>query len=297
LGFLQQVIKQYVIRFPFQNITVFGVPPVDRVRPITMREIMTANFRGGGGACAHNNVFLKQQLESIGYHIQQIQGSFLRTSVPLSHNLCLVTIPARLSKGTARKDKNYLLDVGCGIALHELIPLDELPFRGRAGGFDFEYNWVDDTTIQRVHIGGDPVLGPKPLDFINPNNYTIDLKPVTFKDTQRRGELVYRDLTSTFLHRGIYCFRYISIGPDDFQAVCIFGTQLIHFTKETRTVKQYSNYKEMEPLIQEHFPMICPLETGNAVNIFSLPLEEAVKLPSASMETDGAQTTLSSNAC
>jgi len=188
------------------------------------------------------------------------------------------------------------VDVGCGITLHEAIPLDELPFRGRAGGFDFEYDWVDDTTMQRVHIGGDPVLGPKPLDFINPNNYTIKLKPVTFKDTQIRGDLVYRDLNSTFLHRGIYCFRYISIGPDDFQAVCIFGTQLIHFTKETRTIQQYSNYKEMEPLIHEYFPMICPLQTSAAVSIFSLPLEEAVKLPSASMGTS-AQPNVSSNAC
>jgi hypothetical protein len=74
---------------------------------------------------------------------------------------CLVSIPERLCKDKKdRKSKRYLVDVGCGIPLHEPICLENLPFRGRGGGFDFKYYWLDSNTIQRVNIGGDALIGP-----------------------------------------------------------------------------------------------------------------------------------------
>lgn len=125
--------------------------------------MIEANLSGGGGLCGHNNVFLKYQLEALGYDVELISGCFVRTGIPLSHQLIKLRIPNRVSKepgkSTSEGFKTYLIDAGCGIPLHEPVCVDDLPYKGVAGGFQFQYEKIDDNSIQRINQGGDAIIG------------------------------------------------------------------------------------------------------------------------------------------
>jgi len=156
---LQAPFINKLVSFLFQNLTSFGqYKPLDRETP-TLHDILTANFRGGGGLCGHLNICLKYQLENIGYNVSQLSGEFVRTGIPGSHSLIAVHIPGRVSKEKVKRDRSFLVDVGCGIPLAEPVPLDELPYRSRAGGLDFRYEKVDDFTVRRVNECGDAIIG------------------------------------------------------------------------------------------------------------------------------------------
>jgi len=122
--------------------------------------MLTSNFDGVGGLCGHLNVFMKYQLESIGYDTALVSGSFVRTKIAESHCIFTLKIPSHALKGKYDGDRTYLVDLGCGIPLHEPICLEELPYRSRAGGFDFYYHLKSDGILERVHELGDCILGP-----------------------------------------------------------------------------------------------------------------------------------------
>lgn len=107
---------------------------------------------------------MKYQLESLGYRTDIMGGCFVRSGIPLSHCILKLTMPGHVLKdpskpGEALKDKTYLIDVGCGIPLHNPICIEDLPYFGRAGGFDYRYERVDENTMQRINIGGDALIG------------------------------------------------------------------------------------------------------------------------------------------
>lgn len=158
--------------------------------------------------------------------------------------LVLVTIPERVAKGKTyadrpKGDRTYLIDAGIGIPLHEPVPLDELPFTRRGGGFNFRYEWKNQPDksvkiLQRLNLGGDALIGQKSEDFISPQNYIVTMStPKSFKDSKEPIAAVYTNPHSVFLHQGIYAFRYLSINEDDddYKAVCIRGKELIRITK------------------------------------------------------------------
>jgi arylamine N-acetyltransferase len=131
---------------------------LDRATP-GLEHILSANLRGGGGLCGHSNIFLNFQLQCLGFKSHLLHGTFVRTGIEGSHNLIAVNIPAHLSKEKTKRDKTFIVDVGCGVPISEPIPLDELPFTRRAGGLDFRYERVDDFMIQRINEGGDALMG------------------------------------------------------------------------------------------------------------------------------------------
>lgn len=122
-------------------------------------------MKGEGGLCGHLNNHLSLQLQSFGFETELLAGCFRRTGIPNSHYLVKLKIPGYAVKNSElkptdpRKDKFYLLDVGCGIPLHEPIDLDKLPYYGKAGGLQYRYEKLDDQTIQRVNECGDAILG------------------------------------------------------------------------------------------------------------------------------------------
>lgn len=124
-------------------------------------------MRGEGGLCGHLNNHLKFQLQAFGYHMDLVSGCFRRTGIPMSHYLVKVKIPAHAVKNPElkpmepRQDKSYIVDVGCGVPLHEPIDLDKLPYYGFAGGLRYRYERVEETPhiIQRVNECGDAIMG------------------------------------------------------------------------------------------------------------------------------------------
>jgi len=280
LALLKDIVKAYLIRIPFQNVTNMGqLRPVDRGR-VNMRDFAVANFTGVGGLCGHNNVFMKYMLETIGYDVDILSGTVLRSKVPGAHIVTLVRIPPhKIGRG---KEKRYIVDVGCATAIHEPILLDELPYQGRAGGLNYRYQWMDgmQKTMQRINEAGDAIGGPKPSDFINPMNNEIHMSPSNIPYVKQRLDLIFLDPFSHPVHQTLFAFRYLSIGKNDFEGVCIAGTKVIKFTKETRTVENYESYSNMGPVVKQYFPMFSKASIDTALSMFAIPFEEALKLPS-----------------
>jgi len=82
---------------------------------------------------------------------------------------------------------------------------------------------------------------------------------------------VYSDTTSTFLHHGLYLFRYLDIKDDgsDFQCICIRGTEVVFITKETREVLNFEDYSGVRPYVIKYFPMLHPTAVDIAIKNFT----------------------------
>ncbi|CAL8071752.1 unnamed protein product [Orchesella dallaii] len=286
LSLLRQLIKASVVNMPFQNLTSFGAfLPCERPTP-QFKEMLASGIRGEGGLCGHLNNFLNLHLQTLGFDIDHLAGCFRRTGVPNSHQLIKVRIPGYALKYPvanpmeSRENKTFIVDVGCGIPLHEPICVENLPYTGRAGGLEFRYERVDENTLQRVNINGDAIMGKMPSSYISPQDYTIDLTPRKYADFHGPGHAIYSNPRSVFLHQGIYCFRYLDITEDDFEMVCVRGKELIFITKETRTAQSFSSYAELKPSLLKYFPMISTNDVELTVKHFSIPFEEALKMSS-----------------
>ncbi|ODN00953.1 Arylamine N-acetyltransferase 1 [Orchesella cincta] len=286
LNLLKQLVKASVTRMPFQNLTSFGAfLPCDRATP-QFKEVLRSGVKGEGGLCGHLNNFMILHLETLGFDVDRLSGCFRRTGVPMSHQLIKVRIPGHVSKEPVtnpmekREDRTYIVDVGSGIPLHEPICIEKLPYYGRAGGLNFRYERVDENTLQRVNENGDAIMGNKPSSFMSPQDYTIDLAPRKYSEFNGPVHAIYSNPRSVFLHQGIYCFRYLNFTEDDFEMVCVRGKELILITKETRQVQSFSSYEELKPSLYKYFPMINTNDVELTVKHFSIPFEEAIKMPS-----------------
>lgn len=118
------------------------------------------------------------------------------------------------------------------------------------------------------------------MDYKSPQDYTIDLTPRNYATFRQPVHAVYSNPRSGHLHLGIYCFRYLDIQDDDFEAVCVRGTELVFITKETRKVQPFGSYEKIKPILLKYFPMINPEEVELAVKNFSIPFEDALKMSS-----------------
>lgn len=124
------------------------------------------------------------------------------------------------------------------------------------------------------------VAKQKPSTFISPQDYTIDLTPRNYADFKDPVHYVYSNPRSVYLHQGLYCFRYLNIAEDDFQIVCVRGTDLMFITKETRHIQSFGSYEQLKPSLYKYFPMIFPEDIELTVKHFSIPFEKALQMTS-----------------
>ncbi|CAG7835008.1 unnamed protein product [Allacma fusca] len=269
---LKDIVKGSLINIPFQNVTSFGVPrPGPKPIP-SYKALLDSTLRGHGGMCGHNNYSLKVLLQSIGFDTYNAAAKFRRTLVEGSHVVCLVKIPPPFSVDQETEDV-YLVDVGCGVPILEPIRLKDLPYKGRAGGFDFSYELSPDDgkIINRIHKGGDPFVGQKPKDYLCPQDYTINLEPRTIASIIPSWGQVYGEPDKSSFQSTFYIFRYVYIAPDnsDFKIACIRGKELLLITRESRTVQRFSSYEDLLPSIHEYFPQLLQHEVLQAMSNFN----------------------------
>ena len=125
-----------------QNVTWAAQKPFERRSP-SVEDVITQELETGGGACIHQNYFLKLLLDHLGFNTFVVAAEVPSPYLPVPRNH-VVTI-VRLQNG--KEEKLYLIDTGFGRPIPEPINLSELPFSGRAGGFNFEYRF--NTELQR----------------------------------------------------------------------------------------------------------------------------------------------------
>ena len=90
------------------------------------------------------NWFLKVLLESLGYDVFCVGGSFVGAP-PRTHIMTVVRIS---------EEELYLLDIGCAQPIHEPIPLHKLPYSRNVAGCAYEYRQLtDDGQYARFQVG------------------------------------------------------------------------------------------------------------------------------------------------
>ena len=76
-----------------------------------------------------------------------------------SHVVCMAKIPPPFSVDKTSEDL-YIVDIACGVPLFEPVRIGSLPYKARAGGFDFSYQLHEDgTSVSRINHGGDAIAG------------------------------------------------------------------------------------------------------------------------------------------
>jgi arylamine N-acetyltransferase len=109
---------------------------------------------------------MKLLLESLGYETRVVPGVFRRTGIPNSHLALLVNIPYRRASdpfAVPQEERGdvYLVDVGCGVPIHEPVLIrPSVPYKSRAGGLDFYYETLPNGDFHRVNQSGDALIGP-----------------------------------------------------------------------------------------------------------------------------------------
>lgn len=126
LGTLQGVLRAYLGRIPFQNITMLARPR----RAPTLAEIRVDVLEGRGGPCGVMNPFFAALLHRLGFSVCLLRGSMQQPD-------CHIAVGVLLS------GRRYWLDVGNGHPYLDVIPLgDEAP---RAhGGLVYRVRLLED---------------------------------------------------------------------------------------------------------------------------------------------------------
>ena len=86
LELLDEAIKKFHSKIPFQNVFLMSVPKENRRLP-SVDELIDEVASGCGGLCYTNNTFFKLCLEAVGFEAYHIAAS---VSSPHSHIITLV---------------------------------------------------------------------------------------------------------------------------------------------------------------------------------------------------------------
>jgi len=257
LALLEDMTKRYLIRFPFQNVSAMNDQhPTDKK--------VTSHFFDRGGTSSHQNILFKYILDSVGFHTKNIIAHHHRNDgvdvIPGPYHAILVNMSHFFDANSPDPKGKYLLDVGSALPMHLPVHLCDLPFKGRAGGFDYVLDWnklggssaEKNTFMERAHVDGNVHEGAHPTISKITGRYHVDLEPT--------AEELHMDIghnpMDPYRRWGIYCFRYLDFTEDDFEAVCVHNKSLLLFDKETRSAEYFDNPREMAENIHKYFPMI-----------------------------------------
>ena len=147
LSDLEQIVRAFHMKIPFQNITLLAQPPGTQDVP-SCKEIKRDMLAGLGGLCYTNNVFMTELLRALGLHAEQLAGT-CNLAHPNNHILTSV-------KHLTSADSIHLVDVGCGYPTYQTIPVDfdsESPvYTNGFLKYKFTRNDSNRNALQRVHL-------------------------------------------------------------------------------------------------------------------------------------------------
>lgn len=113
-----------------------------------------------GGACVHLNYFLKLLLDFLEFNVEVFSSEVVANGLPNNHLVLVVRIDSSDGLAASVSDNRFLVDVGMGRPITTPINLNELPHRGRAGGFEFEVRFNEQNKLhERILYGGCAIKG------------------------------------------------------------------------------------------------------------------------------------------
>ena len=113
LKLLNDAIKQFTFKIPFQNVTLMSQSAEKRCLP-SLEDLTKDILAGKGGMCYTNNTYFMLCLEALGFDVCHVAAS---VSLPHSHIIMRVD-------NVARFGDSYLVEVGCGYPSFAAIDMD-----------------------------------------------------------------------------------------------------------------------------------------------------------------------------
>lgn len=142
-----------------QNITWGAMEPHERKIP-RVPDIILHVMQTSGGACVHLNYFLKLLLEFLKFHVEICSSEVMANKLPNNHLVLVVKFNFIDELTASVKEDAFLIDVGMGRPITSPIDLNNLPHRGRAGGFNFEVRFNKERQrYERILYGGCAIKG------------------------------------------------------------------------------------------------------------------------------------------
>ncbi|XP_046337497.2 uncharacterized acetyltransferase YvcN-like isoform X2 [Haliotis rufescens] len=157
LPFLNNIIREFMTRIPFQSVTLIAEDLEKRHVP-SMSEIVDAMFKQHGGVCHSLNSFMFFLLEGLGYDVT-LGHAFVYVEHDERHDNHIVVFVQNL----VTDGDTFLVDVGFGDPLFEAVSLD---FETESPVFKQSYLEVkffkQNGKIVRAHGKGDNRLSTDP---------------------------------------------------------------------------------------------------------------------------------------
>ena len=249
LLFLNELVKAFSDRIPFQNVTLLSQPPSDRHVP-TWEEIKTAVMESRRGLCYTLGVFINILLEALNYDTYFAAGAIF------SPNNHIITIVKDLSFAGSK----HLVDVN-GYPSFEAIPLDfkhESPIYYHAF---LEYKFIKEgSKIFRFHRKGEF------RDLVPGREYDVDgwRRLCEVDLTPRDLSFFKQAMTDVYTIPGkntpfLVSFR-ATIYKDLKLAAIKDNTLLLENDKHEIETSEISNQEEMIKTINKYFPNLFTIE-------------------------------------
>ena len=123
---LRQIVRQHVIRVPFENISkLLLIAREHKGRITTLSEYLDGIDQYDlGGTCYTANPFLAELLREVGYDADLLGCDMSHRNVHTAIRVCI-------------EGKEYHVDVGYGGPFYEPMPLAALPYEIRHGSFHY----------------------------------------------------------------------------------------------------------------------------------------------------------------
>lgn len=142
-----------------QNVTWGAMEPYEWKLP-RVPDIILQVMQTHGGACVHLNYFLKLLLEFLKFNVQICSSEVVANKLPNNHLVLVVKFNSFDELTASVKEYAFLIDVGMGRPISSPIDLNNLPHRGRAGGFNFEVRFNEERQLhERILYRGCAIKG------------------------------------------------------------------------------------------------------------------------------------------
>lgn len=163
-----------------QNITWGAMESHERKLP-RVPDIVSHIMQTSGGACVHLNYFLKLLLEFLKFQVEICSSEVMANKLPNNHLVLVVKLNSVDELTASVKEDAFLIDVGMGRPIVSPIDLNNLPHRGRAGGFDFEVRFNTERQLyERILYRGCAIKGK----FVS---YTCTVILCSFKNSVNKN--------------------------------------------------------------------------------------------------------------
>lgn len=258
--FLDDLVKAYHARIPFQNVTLLSQPAEERHVP-TWEEIKAAVTGGYGGLCYTLAGFMKALLTALGYKVHFASGAIF---YPDNHVMVIVN-------NLTYSGSQHLVDMN-GYPTFEAIPLD---FEGESAEYNhsflrYKFVRVDSNIIWRMHrreLEVDRPLVPGKEHITSDGWRRVCVIDVSAREFTSFYDAMVTVYTQPEVNSSPFLKSYRAVWYPDLKLVAVKNcTFRIEHEQGNEDRRQIQTQGEMITIMSDHFPSVLLPHVNKAMD-------------------------------